>query len=217
MISLPDSLDNFSWERQPGEDKTDFEWFEIYRDMGPVRTQSGVARVLDVSRATVAERSSKNRWVDRAKAFDRWVERQTTRGMRYAATERERIRLAVFKKAIGASEQAVDVLVGIMTAGEKDADRVRAASKILDVVGYDPPATPDEVNATIDPVVKAKMLDALSPAERVALQELTAKMRRAAEDHEKAHEAAKRYPGLVPGAGLEAANAARLSKTKGDK
>lgn len=210
-ISLPKNMMDYSWEMQPGESKGAFERFEEYRDLGPGRTLAQVAKKFGVQISSLP--SSPNKWVERCRAYDKWVRVQVATGMKHATTYRDRMRLKVFKKAIGCSEAAVDTLWEVMTdPNSPAAARVRAAGKMLDVVGYEPPSTPSEAAAMLDPAIKAKMLDALEPAERAMLQELTAKMRQAAARYEQAVEHAQRYPGLVPGAGQAAAAQARADQ-----
>lgn len=210
-ISLPDNFLNYSWEQQPGESERDFDRFLVYRDLGPARSLAQAAKTLGLTPASLP--SPQNAWVERANAFDKWTRIQVTAGMRHAGTARDELRLKVFKKAIGCSEAAVDTLMEIMQ--DKTAPhnaRVRAAGKMLDIVGYTPPDSPLDAQSQLDPVVKAKMMDALSADERAHLHTLMAKMRKAQTDHETATGHADRYPGLVPGAGLEAAREANAKR-----
>lgn len=215
-ISLPDNLANFSWERQPGEKQLDFDRFEVYRDAGPSRTIRQVAKKLGLSPSTLP--SAENSWVDRASAYDKWVRVQVSAGLRHAADERERIRLQVFNKAVGCAEKAVDVLLEVMEDRSQSANaRVKASCKMLDVIGYKTPELPEHAATALDPAIKARMLDRLTPAERVVLADLNKKMMQAVDEHENLQQVKTRYPGLVPGAGREAANKARKEKAKQKK
>ena len=67
------------YERQPGETAKAFRAFTIYRDMGPGRSIRNVLKAVDKpdSYRPVLERwSSQNRWVDRAAAWDDYLDQQ---------------------------------------------------------------------------------------------------------------------------------------------
>lgn len=58
------------WDRQPGETSKAYEAFSIYRDMGAERTVRATAEALTKSEQLIKGWSGKNRWVDRAAAYD---------------------------------------------------------------------------------------------------------------------------------------------------
>lgn len=78
-IQPPVSAESFvdEWERKPGESARAFRAFTIFRDMGDER---GVTKVRDVgggaSLKTLMEWAEKWRWVDRANAYDRMLDRR---------------------------------------------------------------------------------------------------------------------------------------------
>ena len=63
------------WERQDGESGKAYEAFGVYRDMGATRTVSAVARQLRKSRALIDRWKRQWHWAERARAYDRELER----------------------------------------------------------------------------------------------------------------------------------------------
>lgn len=64
------------WEQQPGESSPAFQAFARYRDAGPdQRSVRRVARDLGKSGSLIGEWSTKNRWVERARAWDLHLDR----------------------------------------------------------------------------------------------------------------------------------------------
>ena len=66
----------YPWERQPGETEKAYEAFLIYKNLGPGRTVTEVAKELTKSRQLLARWSSQYRWKDRASEYDRENERK---------------------------------------------------------------------------------------------------------------------------------------------
>lgn len=67
------------WERQveAGEGEESFAAFAVYRDLGPLRRSvTAVARECDRQRALVGRWSSRWSWVERAGAWDAWLDAQ---------------------------------------------------------------------------------------------------------------------------------------------
>lgn len=63
------------WGRQEGESGKAYEAFGVYRDMGAGRTVSAVARQLRKSRALIDRWKRQWNWAERARAYDRELER----------------------------------------------------------------------------------------------------------------------------------------------
>ena len=99
------------WERQSGESVQAFEAFAVYRDLGPARSVTKVARELDKSRALVGRWSRQFAWVVRATAYDREQDRlflaEQAQARRDIARRHAKLAQAVQSKAV-ARLQALD-------------------------------------------------------------------------------------------------------------
>ncbi|BDM67489.1 hypothetical protein HEK616_09760 [Streptomyces nigrescens] len=93
-----------SWERQSGESVQAFEAFAVYRDLGPVRSVTKVARELDKSRTLVGRWSRQFAWVMRATAYDREQDRlflaEQAQARRDIARRHAKLAQAVQSKAV---------------------------------------------------------------------------------------------------------------------
>ncbi|WP_431770907.1 hypothetical protein [Streptomyces cucumeris] len=93
-----------SWERQSGESVQAFEAFAVYRDLGPARSITAVARQLDKSRALVGRWSRQFAWVMRATAYDREQDRlflaEQAQARREIARRHAKLAQAVQSKAV---------------------------------------------------------------------------------------------------------------------
>ncbi|MFD4482393.1 hypothetical protein ACFVXC_35110 [Streptomyces sp. NPDC058257] len=100
-----------SWERQGGESVQAFEAFAVYRDLGPGRSVTKVARELDKSRALVGRWSRQFAWVLRATAYDREQDRlflaEQAQARKEIARRHAKLAQAVQSKAV-ARLQALD-------------------------------------------------------------------------------------------------------------
>ncbi len=100
----------FPWAPQPGETSLGFHYFGIYRDLGPRRTVAAAARELKCAAETLRALSAKFSWVDRALAFDAWLDaravEELARGRTQMKQEHADIAILARKKNLG--EIAVD-------------------------------------------------------------------------------------------------------------
>jgi hypothetical protein len=93
-----------SWERRSGESVQAFEAFAVYRDLGPVRSVTRVARELHKSRTLVGRWSRSFAWVMRAAAYDREQDRvflaEQAQARRDVARRHAKLAQAVQGKAV---------------------------------------------------------------------------------------------------------------------
>jgi hypothetical protein len=99
------------WERQDRESSQAFEAFAVYRDLGPARSVTRVARELHKSRALLGRWSRQYAWVMRAAAYDREQDRlfvaEQAQARRDIARRHAKLAQAVQSKAV-ARLQALD-------------------------------------------------------------------------------------------------------------
>ncbi len=63
-----------SWERQPQETAKQYEYFSFYRDIGALRSFEKVREKYGKSESLITKISSKNNWVARVDAYDRYID-----------------------------------------------------------------------------------------------------------------------------------------------
>ncbi|MER7047921.1 hypothetical protein [Streptomyces jumonjinensis] len=92
------------WERQGGESVPAFEAFAMYRDLGPARSVTKVARELHKSRTLVGRWSRSFAWVTRTAAYDREQDRvflaEQAQARRDVARRHAKLAQAVQGKAV---------------------------------------------------------------------------------------------------------------------
>jgi hypothetical protein len=86
------------WEKQKGETRVSFSAFAIYRDLGPHRSLSKTAAAVGKSLAAMKGHSTKYGWVERADAYDDFVDRRLRE-----ERETERIRLERAQLGLGST------------------------------------------------------------------------------------------------------------------
>lgn len=82
-----DSGRAFPWAPQPGETSLGFQSFATYRDAGPKRTIASVARQLGRDAGTLRMLSAKYSWVDRALAFDAYLDKRSVEELARGRTQ----------------------------------------------------------------------------------------------------------------------------------
>ena len=97
------------WERQKGEGEKAFEAFAIYRDMGPERSITAVAKQLSKSRQLIERWKGRWEWPERVRAYDNDLEKAARKKAvadRKAMTMRHiGIAMQLQKKALEALEK----------------------------------------------------------------------------------------------------------------
>ncbi|MFE3527001.1 hypothetical protein ACFXOD_36595 [Streptomyces sp. NPDC059161] len=163
-----------SWERQSGESIQAFEAFAVYRDLGPARSVTKVARELDKSRALVGRWSRQYAWVVRATAYDRAQDRlfltEQAQARREIARRHAKLAQAVQSKAV-ARLQTLDpreltpseLLRYIQVAAEIERRAVGEAPAAMTVEGRDQGA---DVAALTDEERRARMSQLRKELER---------------------------------------------------
>ena len=97
------------WEQEPGESAKAFEAFAIYRDIGVERSVRKVTQRLNKSLTLIGKWSSAYNWPERARAYDRDLDRQAhaqaVREVRSMTNRHIRIAMQLQAKALEALEQ----------------------------------------------------------------------------------------------------------------
>jgi len=94
------------WERQPGESTKAYAAFCVYRDLGTERSLEKAGQMLDKPRTRkwLGEWSAKYKWVERAKAYDDYVEKlkrkEKEKAIKEMAERQARIAMAFQEKII---------------------------------------------------------------------------------------------------------------------
>lgn len=97
---------NNAWDRQPGESTKAYAAFCAYRDLGPERSIEKAGQMLDKPRSKkwLGEWSAKYKWVERAKAYDDYVEKlkrkEKEKAIKEMAERQARIAMAFQEKII---------------------------------------------------------------------------------------------------------------------
>lgn len=116
-----------AWDRQPGETTLSYNYFTVYRDLGPVeRTEPTVAAIIHRAVSVVKSHKQRNNWKARAIAYDTWFELQLRE-----AQEVARIEMAKRQAVLGMTmqERAVEGL-DMLDMTESDANEIaRLASE----------------------------------------------------------------------------------------
>ena len=72
----PDRVERLPWEKQRGESAVAFTAFALYRDLGAQRSCAKVGQALGRATGTMERYSSKHHWVERAEAYDAYLDRR---------------------------------------------------------------------------------------------------------------------------------------------
>ncbi|MGW0822569.1 hypothetical protein [Streptomyces sp. NPDC002845] len=105
-----DQTANDPWERQDSETTAAFSAFAAYRDMGPARSITKVARQLGKSRTLIGRWSRAHAWVLRAQAFDREQDRIFAAEQRQARKETARRHAKLAQAFLGKAVARLQIL-----------------------------------------------------------------------------------------------------------
>lgn len=97
------------WLKQDGESDPAYEAFRVYLLMGSRRTLDRVCKNQAKSWTLISDWSSKNNWVARVKAFDRYAIEAPTDGMVHALAESRDKNLALIDKLRNLLSDRLDV------------------------------------------------------------------------------------------------------------
>lgn len=150
------------WARQPDESDVAFEAFTIYRDLGPQRSQSAVARQINRELSQLKGWSLRHSWVARSLAWDDHLD-----AIARAAMERARVDMG--RKHAEAAMKMLEIgLEGLETVREKM---------------QQPDVDPKDVREFIEAAIKLERL-ARGEAESVSEQRRIAKNAKVMTDDE---------------------------------
>lgn len=97
---MSDGAADEPWERKDGESAAAFAAFVAYRDLGPARSVTKMARQLEKSRSLLGRWSRKYAWVMRAAAYDREFVAEQQRARRDIAHRHAKLAQAFLGKAV---------------------------------------------------------------------------------------------------------------------
>lgn len=155
-----------TWERRDGESAPAWEAFVSYRDLGPARSITKVARQLGKSRALVGRWSRTYAWVLRAAAWDQEQDRifaaEQQQARREMARRHAKLAQAVLAKAVarlqGLNAQELspgELLRYIQTATDIErrafgADSTGAVAQVVETAGDATALTDEERRVRMD-------------------------------------------------------------------
>jgi len=98
------------WERQPKETDVAFEAFAVYRDMGPERSVSKVAKKCSKNASLLNRWSSTHSWVSRSAAFDNEVDRRMREDLIKGVTTMRKKHVDIANAMIAKAVSALKIL-----------------------------------------------------------------------------------------------------------
>ena len=130
------------WEQQPGESAKAFEAFAIYRDMGVERSVRKVTQRLNKSLTLIGKWSSRYNWPERARAYDRDLDRQAhaqaVRDVRSMTNRHIRIAMQLLSPkmqlAFLAKATEIERMNRLSAAGMDDSGQQRDGAEGIEVV-----------------------------------------------------------------------------------
>lgn len=148
------------WERLPGESSRAYSVFCEYRDLGPERSLDKLKQKLNKSRtkSTLARWSGKYKWVERAKAYDDYIEKKKRREHEKAILEmaERHAKLAVaFQQRIAQRLQEINP----EELGPADLVRWLDVATKLERLSRGEPTEIGKQEVTLPPIVEVELSD----------------------------------------------------------
>lgn len=127
------------WDRAPDETPPAWEAFTTYRDLGPgQRSTAKVAQDLGKTKTLMDGWSARHRWVERARAFDAWVDLRAQEALARRAVERKERQATLGRNLQAVASLPAQELARRIKAGTLDL----AAMKATDLVKLQAALTP---------------------------------------------------------------------------
>lgn len=141
------------WERQPGETAKAFYAFTLYRDIGYERSITKVAQLYNAKkqlRALVGRWSSKNNWVERARAYDEHLDELGTKQQEENIRKMQKRHITL---SMALQQKAAEKLKDLKPEDMRVLDAIKAiieGAKLERLTRGEPTET---VHAKIEPIV----------------------------------------------------------------
>jgi len=138
------------WERQSGESARAFQAFTIYRDLGPDRSITVVARKLRKQAALISRWCSQWRWVRRVEAYDSHLDalRRKAREKSIERAERRQLRIS---RALQA--KAAERLKGLQASDLKPRDMITAITEGIKLERLVLGQATEQISGRFEPVI----------------------------------------------------------------
>lgn len=168
------------WDQQPKETSKAFLAFIAYRDLGMRRSSSAAAQQVGISHHTAMELSTRHNWLERVRAWDAYIDKQTQHNQIEAVKKMKERQIALAMKAQKAAEKGLKRFIAQFSE-DKDgkvspyATKPEGLSKLLDTGCRLERLNRDEPEQNIELSQNSK-LDNLSVEELEVYRSLIAKM-----------------------------------------
>lgn len=152
------------WEHQPGESPKLYRYFCHYRDLGPERSLNKAAALCGIATATIWQHSTKNKWTDRARAWDLYIESRIRESQASEIVEMRNRHAMAAKGFLELATKEAEALASQVRKADAELEKKRREG--------DPDATREPILAPVDIARLAKLgatLERLSRGEATAI------------------------------------------------